>query len=87
MTWATLSGPKACPAGSVDRVAIPLAALKSAARKRSYLLRVKPGPKIATGQPPAGAGPAGTIRVKPTRWVPMGRGVPRVGTLGMIASV
>src|SRR5260370_28714406 len=84
---ATLAGPNEWPAGSVAMVAMPLAALRSAARKRSYLLRVKPGPKIATGHPPAGAVPAGTMSVKATRRLPIGLGGCGVGAGLMTAAV
>ena len=44
-----------------------------------------PGPKIATGQPPAGLAPEGTISVKPTSSEPVTFGAPvRVGVAGML---
>ena len=46
-----------------------------------------PGPKIATGQPPAGLAPDGTIMVKPTCSKPVTFGAPvRVGLAGIARS-
>ena len=46
-----------------------------------------PGPKTATGQPPAGLAPAGTISVKPTSSTPVTAGSPvRVGVAGIALS-
>ena len=46
-----------------------------------------PGPKIATGQPPAGLAPAGTIIVNPISSEPVTFGAPlRVGVAGIARS-
>ena len=46
-----------------------------------------PGPKIATGQPPAGLAPDGTISVKPISSEPVTFGAPvRVGVAGIARS-
>ena len=86
-TDASLRGPKAWPTGSIAIVASPRSALRSAARKRSYFERVMPGPKIATGQPPAGLAPDGTTSVKPISSEPVTFGAPlRVGVAGIARS-
>ena len=41
-----------------------------------YMLSVKPWPKIATGQPPAGLVPEGVKSVRPIVFVESGAGVP-----------
>lgn len=77
--------PKPWPAGSIATVAIPRWALRSAARKTSNFDRLIPGPKIATGNPPAGLGPEGTIIARPTRSAPRTFGCPRrEATAGMV---
>ncbi len=87
VTPTSLFGPKACPTGSSDIVAMPSSALASAARNRSYFERVMPGPKIATGHPPSGVAPEGTMRVTPTSSNPVTCGAPlRVGVCGMVWS-
>ena len=46
-----------------------------------------PGPNTATGQPPAGLAPEGTISVKPTSSEPVTFGAPvRVGVAGIARS-
>jgi hypothetical protein len=79
LTSIVLFGPPPWPTASIAIVATPRAALRSAARNTSYFERPKPWPKMATGQPPAGGAPDGTISAKPIRSVPTGRSVRRVG--------
>ncbi len=50
----------------------------------AFLLSPNPCPKIATGQPPAGAVPAGRNRLKWIRFVPCTAGTPvRVPVAGI----
>src|SRR5438094_20200 len=57
--------PPPCPTTLMAIVAMPwLANVEATASGAPCLLSVKPCPKIATGQPPAGAGSAGMIRLK-----------------------
>src|SRR4051794_23815369 len=79
VTSSVLLGPPLWPTASIAIVATPRAALRSAARNTLYLELPKPWPKMATGQPPAGGAPAGTISAKPIRSAPVAGGVRRVG--------
>src|SRR5215210_3783383 len=68
VTVTKLLGPYACPTGSIEIVAMHLRRFSSEARNTSYFERVIPGPKIATGQPPAGCvhGAPGVMTANPT---------------------
>ena len=52
------------------------ASVPATAHGAPFLLSVKPCPKIATGQPPAGWTPTGTNSVNCTWFVPCATGVP-----------
>ena len=86
VTSNALAGPPPCPTASIAIVATPRAALRSAARNTSNFEFPKPWPKTATGQPPAGGAPAGTISAKPISSTERARGVRRVGVAAITRS-
>src|SRR5713226_6995081 len=85
-----LAGPYEWPTGSMAIVAMHLRRFSSEARKTSYLERVIPGPKIATGHPVLGCtqGAPGVIAAKPmvSDRTACGPG-PAVGGVGMVRVV
>src|SRR5258707_15149088 len=78
------SAPPPCPTTLIAMVAIPRdASTDATAQGAPYMLSVKPCPKIATGQPPAGFGPAGRNTAKCILVLDWGTGRPvRVGGAG-----
>src|SRR5919201_1759514 len=71
------SGPKPWPTTLIAIVAIPARPSDEAtAQGAPFFESVKPWPKIATGQPPAGLTPPGTKSVNWSWFVPCGTGVP-----------
>jgi hypothetical protein len=82
------NAPPPWPTTLIAIVAMPAAAMDDATtRGLLFLLSPKPWPKMATGQPPAGAVPFGRKRLKCTRFVPWGAGAPVLEpTAGMTSS-
>ncbi len=82
------AGPKPCPTTLIAIVASPACASEDAtAHGAPFFESVKPCPKIATGQPPAGAVPAGSKSVNWISFVDWTAGSPlRVPTAGITPS-
>src|SRR5262249_28994649 len=69
--------PRPWPTTLMAIVAMPrLANIAATASGAPCLLSVNPCPKIATGQPPAGVGPAGMIKLNSRVLVPWATGTP-----------
>src|SRR5262249_2813313 len=83
-TVSVLLGPKPWPTTLIAMVAMPLcASVEATAKGPPCLLSVKPWPKMATGQPLLGRGPAGINRLKNTSSDPCEGTLWRVGTWGI----